>query len=279
MDPEAYRKHYLAQMENAPRGQARNRVADRGVKLEASEAAPETGIRQLMAVAGDRKASVETRLDAIDAINRFAFDLKAFQEYNADYTRLLKTLRTDASSKVRSAAFQRLALSLDQDSRALLQKGLSGDVSPLVPEKTAITLLGIDDHASSRAALRAAAQQSDESTRRAALRGLAADTNSAPLLERIAADSAESAPVRETAALSLKVASPKRFVKLAKKLALDDGEVDRLRATAVSALAHNAETRQLASSDKFNKELEQVSQRTSSRALKASIGRFRTLAK
>lgn len=279
MDPEAYRKDYLARMENAPRGQPLDGVADRSLKLAASQPGPRTGIHVLMAVAGDPKAPVETRLEAIDAINRFAFDLKAFREYNADYTRLLKTLRTDASSKVRSAAFQRLALALDQDTRALLQKGLSGDATPLVSEKTAITLLGLDDHASSRAALRAAAERSEESTRRAALRGLAADTSSVALLERIAADSAESAPVRETAALSLKVASPKRFVKLAKKLALDNGEEDRLRATAVSALAHNTETRQLASSDKFKKELEEVLHRTSSRALKASIGRFRALAK
>lgn len=279
MDPEAYRKDYLAKIENAPRGQPRDGVADRGMTLAASEPGPGTGIHRLMAVAGDPKALVETRLEAIDAINRFAFDLQAFREYNAEYTRLLKTLRTDASSKVRSAAFQRLALSLDQDTRALLQKGLSGDALPLVSEKTAITLLGLDDHASSRAALRVAAERSEESTRRAALRGLAADTSSAALLERIAANSAESTPVRETAALSLKVASPKRFVKLAKKLALDNGEEDRLRATAVSALAHNAETRQLASSDKFKKELEEVSHRTSSRALKASIGRFRTLAR
>jgi len=279
MDPETYRKDYLARLESAPRRVPREGAADRSVKLAARAPGAESVIHRLMAIAADTKKSVEKRLDAINSINRIAFDLQGFRQYVADYNRLLKTLRTDRSSNIRRAAFQRLALSLDQDTRTLLQQGLSGEGTPLVPEKTAVTLLGIDDHVSSRAALRVAAERSEGATRRAALRGLAADTHSASLLERIATDLAESTRVRETAALSLKVASPKRFVKLARKLALDDREEDRLRATAVSALAHNAETRELASVGNFIQELDQVSARTSSRALKASIGRFRSLVK
>ena len=139
--------------------------------------------------------------------------------------------------------------------------------------------MSIDDHASSREILRDIAENEQASTKCAAIRGLAADTQSASLLERIATDQDEAIETRETAALSLKIASPKRFVKMAKQLATDRSEEDRIRATALSAIAHNAEAVELASTRAFQKQLDEVAKETKSRSLKSSIKQFQTQAK
>lgn len=277
MDVENYRKDYLEKLDRYGREQSANKVQPE--TLTERSLLSDRGVDGLIAVAGDGKRSVEERLGAIDAINNIAFDQQAFRDHNADYVRLLKELRTDRSSKVRLAAFQRLALSLDHDTRNMLQESLSGASEPLLPAKAAATLLGVDDHASSRSVLRSVAENTAGPTQRAALRGLAADASSAPLLERIVANRKQTPRTRETAALSLKVASPKRFVKLAKKLVVDEREDDMLRATAMAALAQGAEVRQLAASTSFAQQLDDVSRKTKSRTLKSSIGRFRALNK
>src|SRR5437868_8301609 len=110
MDPEAYRKDYLARLESAPGRRSRDAAPDRNMKSAADPAGADTCIHRLMARLADKRNSVEARLEAMNSINRLAFDLQSFRPYNADYVRLLKTLRTDQSSKIRRAAFQRLAL-------------------------------------------------------------------------------------------------------------------------------------------------------------------------
>lgn len=266
MDPKTYREEMLSQLRGAEASSA------------SESAQPHTDIEGVIALierAENQELSVKERLEAISQINRIAFDLRAFKDYNAQYDRVLKRLRSDPSSMVRRAAFERLALSMDHETRIMLQQSLSGEGRALIPDKMAATLLGMDDHASSRDVLRDVVQNREEAIRQVALRGLAADANSAPLLERIAFDKSEHPETRQVATLSLKVASPERFSELAKKLAVDEEEDERIRATAVSSLAHSIEALERAKSDEFLSQLDRVSSETRSRALKASIKRLK----
>lgn len=272
MDPKTYREEMLSQV----RG-----VESFGAGADPDDAPGIDDVDTLIDRAEDTSQSVKTRLAAIHQINQIAFDRRAFKDHNAAYDRALKTLRLDKSSRVRQAAFERLALSMDHETRQMLQDSLSGAGQTLVPDKLAATLLGMDDHASSRDVLREATGHSDNGIREVALRGLAADASSGDLMERIALNGEEPIDIREAAILSLKIADPARFANMAQRLATNGDEDARLRATAVSSLAHTTEAlaHARAQSDTLLSDLDAVSRETKSRALKASIKHLKSRAK
>jgi len=279
MDPKTYREEMLAKMRRVESfGSAAVQEDREGVPSDLQHAGIED-VDTLIERTKDSKQAVKDRLEAIDAINRIAFDQQGFKDHNARYVKLLMELRSDHSSMVRRAAFERLSLSMDHGTRGMLQDSLSGDGETLVPHKMAATLLGMDDHASSRDVLRNAVENGEDAVRQVAVRGLAADTKSASLLEQIATDQSEYPEMREAATLSLKVASPKRFAGLVQKLATDSAEDDRVRATAISSLAHSTEALKRASSKAFLSQLDEVSKKTQSRALKSSIKHLKSRAK
>lgn len=272
MDPKAYREETLSRL---------RRVESFGASEDAQEKAGIEDVDALIESAADTSLPVKVRLAALHQINQIAFDLRAFKDHNAQYDRELKKLRSDKSSLVRRAAFERLASSMDHETRTMLQDSLSGAGKSVVPDKLAATLLGMDDHASSRDVLREAIGRAQDGIREVALRGLAADAGSAKLLERIALNSAEPMDIREAAILSLKTADPARFADLVQLLATDRQEDALLRATAVSSLAHSKEALSRAQSqfETFISELDAVSQETTSRALKASIKHLKSRVK
>lgn len=273
MDVDDYRKSYLAELD-AEKQAAASKAADAAPGLET-----ETNIERLLTIAADVSEAVAVRVQAIDRLNEIAFDLQAFAPYNARFIALLKQLCTDKSATIRLAAFRRLSLSLDRETRDLLQQSVLDQSKKLIPDKAAATLLSFDAHVSSRDTLRSLTEHADAAVRRVAIRGLAGDSGSADLLEAIAVDTNEDSKVRQSAALSLKVASPKRFAALAKQVVVDDSEDDGLRSLAMSALAHGAEVRNIASSADFSRELDAVSEKAKSRSLKKSIKLFKALSR
>jgi HEAT repeat protein len=106
------------------------------------------------------------------------------------------------------------------------------------------------------------------------LRALAVDPESVDLLATISSDKTERPAVRELAAMSLKAASPERFADVARELVLDESEDERLRTTAMSAIALTPEAVGALDAGTFGAELPTVKSATSSRSLKASIDRF-----
>lgn len=271
MDPKTYREEMLAKMRGVESLGPTDPASEKRAGLDDVDA--------LIERAKDPKAPVQDRLQAIEEINRIAFDLKEFQKHNADYLKVLKELRSDKSSKVRWAAFERLSLSMDHETRNMLQRSLRREGEALVPDKMAVTLLGMDDHASSRDALREAVESGDKTVRQVALLGLASDSRSADLLERIATDQNEDAEVREAATLSLRVASPEQFADMVQKIAVDPAEDNRLRATALSSLAHSTDALERVKSKSFLSRLDEVSKETHSQALKSSIKRLKARSK
>lgn len=266
MDADDFGAKYLAALAAQP-----------SVPSDTGEGADEPDV--LMATAQDASRPVAERLSALQQLNARAFNMIEFAPYAARFDQMLKSLCTDKSAKVRLAAFQRLGLSPDAETRRLLHDSLAGTGEKLVPDLVAATLLGFDDHASSRDLLAQLAGNSDGKLRRAALRGLSGDPSMAGRLRAIATDRTELSKVRQTAALALKSASASDFADMAQQLVADPTEDSALRALTMSALAHGGEVRAAAAASGFSARLDDVAANTMSRSLKRSIKLFKQMAK
>jgi HEAT repeat protein len=267
MDIEQYRKQCLSEIEGEKaKGPAQH--AALGPKNF------ENSVRRALATLGDADAAPESRQGALGFLGAATFNPPAFAPFNAEYMGVLRKLATDADKGLRTSALERLARSSDRYAHKLLREGLEKTRKPLVSTAKAVQLLGLDDHGAAKPILRQMAGTTTGKVREEVFRALSADTKSAAMFESVTADKSEHPNFRQIAALSLKHASPSRFAKLAKQIVLDDDDDDRLRATAMSAIAHTSEVFKKASDPKFAKAVESVRTSTKSRALKASIGRF-----
>ena len=292
MDIEALRKDYLqkTKAEKAEIGSAPE-SADVAAYADSADADPATlckmiaslkldpegfepSVRLLLQLAEQTELGAAPRLAALRQLGSAEFQPAAFAPFHADYLALLRRLVTDPDKSIRVAALERLTAAGDPEAQALLLEGLKSARKALVPKAKAVQLLARDDHGAGLHIFRDLAANATGKVRDEALRALAADTRSAPLFETIAADKAEKASVREIAAVNLQNVSSTRFAKLARKLALDDRDDDRVRATAIAAIAHSQEVAAKVASPRFAKALKAAGLTSKSRPLKSSINRF-----
>ncbi|MBB2701063.1 UNVERIFIED_ORG: hypothetical protein GGI66_005777 [Rhizobium esperanzae] len=293
MDIEAYRREYLASLEAANRtagsapvtAQSVASYVDSGERdatkiCEMINAMPldadeyDVSIRTLLNVAGDETLDASARKAALNKLGAAEFQPSEFADFHAEYIALLRRLAVDPNRDIRIAALDRLTLTGDVEAQKLLREGLENIRKPLVSAAKAIQLLARDDHGGSLSVFRALATEATGQVREQALRALAADQRSVPLFEKIVADKEEKTRIREIAAMNLKSTSIKRFADAARKLVLDDEEDDRLKAAAVSAIAHTSEAVGKVASKTFVNALENLGSATKSRALKSSINRL-----
>jgi hypothetical protein len=240
------------------------------------ETYPQT-VRTLLTLLGDRNLGPIVRLAALRQLGSAEFHVLRFAPFHAEFIGLLRGLALDEDREVREAALERLTLTNDPEALKLLREGLEKLRKPLLPAAKAVQLLARDDHGSAVPIFRELAANAVGRVREEALRALANDPKSASLFEALAANKEEKGPIRHIAALNLKNTSADRFAKLARKLALDDDDDDKLRAAAVSAITHTAAVAEKVMSPRFAKALDAVGATTTSRALKSSIGRFSRL--
>lgn len=291
MDIDAHRKAYKKAIESAasaatrttPRALAALAAADdRDAQamcdmiqsLPLGGGAYQASVRTLLDVLADDALDAATRLAALRQLGVAEFQPAEFAAIHAEFIELLRRLALAPQKEIRTAALERLTLTNDAEAQRLLREGLEKSRKPLVPAAKAIQLLARDDHSGSIPLFRRLAADASGPVREQALRALAADTKSVPLFETIAADKAEKRQVRQIAAVNLKNTSTSRFAKLASKMALDDDEDDKLRAIAVSAIAHTSDVAAKLNSPAFTDSVRALGTTTRSRALKSSIARF-----
>ena len=293
MDIEAHRKSFLTEIAKAPAAASAKPKAvaayaatsDHDVQtlcgmIGAITLEPSSygaGVRTLLDIAGNESLATDVRLAALGQLGAAEFQPAEFDQFHAEFIDLLRRLAQAQERDIRVAAFERLTLTNDAQAQKLLQDGLEKGKPP-VPAVKAIQFLARDDHGSAVPLFRKLAKASIGPVREQALRALAADSKSVTLFESIANDKAESNRLRQIAAMNLKNTSPTRFAKFASALALDDQEDAKLRAVAVSAIAH---TKEVAAKVKpaFPASLLAVGLVTGSHVLKASIDRYlKTLA-
>jgi hypothetical protein len=234
----------------------------------------QASIRQLLSLAERRDLGSAPRLAALRQLGSAEFQPGEFAPFRPNYIAMLRRLATDPDKAVRTAALERLTLANDPEAQRLLLEGLEKARKPLVSAAKAVQLLARDDHGGGLRVFRTLAANATGRVRDEALRALAGDARSAPLFEAIAADKAEKPTVREIAAINLKNVSATRFAKLARKLVLDEGDDDRVRAAAVSVIVHSQDVAAELASPRFANAIKAAGLTSKSRALKSSINRF-----
>lgn len=259
MDVSEYRKQTAEAVEaaakDAPSKAARATAADASTleQPDASEAArldtvramareirsDPTNIDRLIAVLADRSQPAAVRIAALDGLQAATFLVETFAPKRPEYLETLRSVIEDPDRRLRRRALGLLARENDEYVQRRLVEGLEHPSRALVSAAKAIQYLGYDVHAEHFPLLRrivedpptAAAQQE-------AIRVLAADPKSRTLLTRVLTNKDQSSGARYMSAISLQSLAPEKFQGIARKIALDDDEDERLRVASLTALAH-----------------------------------------
>ena len=234
-----------------------------------------TAMKALLKVLADADDIPSVRRAALDALQQNSFSAVAFRGWSTDFSEALRATATDADDRLRARAIDLLALSGDEYVQRLLVEGLEDPAKMLVPTQEALRMIGYDVHGDHYGVLRDIAETSDKPTdRRAALRLLAADSESSDLFERIAADKSEDSRARATSAIALQSLAPDRFDVLAREVLVDADDDDTVRATFVNALAHGP----LAHDEELVAQVRAVEEESSSPQLTQAARHFGRLA-
>src|SRR5262249_43615847 len=114
------------------------------------------------------------------------------------------------------------------------------------PEK-ALQLLSYDVHAGAyTAARKIVSDPPNEEARIEALRLLAADAKSAPLLEKILRDKSESTDVRQVCAVALQGLKPQKYQDYAREMVLDKSEDKEMKILSLTGLTTFGDAKALA---------------------------------
>lgn len=193
----------------------------------------------LLRTVTDRTSPVTVRRAALRALQVNRFRTSAFAPFQPRYFESLRAIATDTDEELRASALETLAANGDEYGQRLLVEGLRDSTVALVDPAHAVGMLGADIHGQDFTLLRELARSQDKTTRRSALRVLAADTGSVALFRKIARDKNEDRVARATSAVALQALAPRTFKKVAEEVALDERDHPEIRATLLNALAHD----------------------------------------
>jgi len=271
-------------------------------------------VDRLLDLLRDADEPVAVRKVALTLLQQSTFLGPVFDPKRPDYLHTLRSIVDDSDSELRRRVIGILARQKDEYVQRRLIDGLERRAKPLVPEAKAIQFLGYDIHSDHYAVLRRIAEQptkrpkrpakraakragggapprptraareerprqtSSGVARREAIRVLAADPKSGRLLARILDDKREKPDVRRASAIALQSVAPKKFEKMAMKIALDEKEDDQLRATSISALTHFGKPPSTPKERAFTKGVQKVHDMSASpqvkRAARSYISKF-----
>lgn len=219
--------------------------ADTGARVAAIDAARFDATAKpavaaaLLAVLRNAADDPVVRRAALGALQENSFRVAAFRPYANDYLGALRTIATDPDPTLRERAMEILALEKDGYVQRLLIDGLRDPAKALIAPERALQLIGFDVHAEYYDLLRDLVSGSDdESLRNAALRMLAADSESKDLFVGIVRNKAENAEARALSGMALNSLAPEEFTAVAQDIVLDRADDDDLRATLLTALSH-----------------------------------------
>jgi hypothetical protein len=198
-----------------------------------------TAIPALLEILRDSSQPDPLRGSALASLSAARFVPTAFAAYHSEFIQTLREVLRSGGEELRERALEILSVERDPEAQELLMTSLEGSEGAVVSPAVAIKYLSSDDHAAYAPVVRRLAESTkDENLKRHALRLLASDPKSKPLLERLLRNKKESPEVRRLSAIALHVLDPERFEDRARKLVADDDEDDDLRATCLGALTH-----------------------------------------
>ena len=235
------------------RAQAR-RVVE--VPLAASELQPPLDTLR------DPSQPVAERLEALQSIQAASFAIPDFDAVRPEYIAALRQAAEDEDPELRQRALGVLAREHDGFAQEALLEGLRDPARALVEPDKALQLLSYDPHAGVYPIARNLMQTSDdESTRREALRVLAGDPASAPLLESVLTDKSEPSEIRRMSASALHALNPDRLQRWANKAVLDTAEDTDIVATGLTALTQFGDAEAISANKQLRKKVAQLQKR------------------
>jgi len=290
MEVDDYRRQYEAEVARATAPKPRRRAGARGLMADkpASPAAraqaiatarldeerlPEQ-VAELLAILRNREEALAVRMAALRALGALDFLGPRFLPFRADYKQALREVATDPERELRESALELLAMDRDPYAQELLVRGLRQRKEALVPEAKAIQFLAYDDHAEFVPLVRQVYKRAKGAAREEALRLLASDPQSERLFTRLLKDKSEKPSIRRISASGLQSLNPEAFEKTARKIVVDEGDDNNIRAASLSALAHGREAREKPADPKLVETVQKLSDKTHSRTMRASIRRF-----
>ena len=263
MHPKDYRAQYAEEVERAGAARAEQAGRERGTRelvnvIKDTDAKPAdrldavreassfdplskpTVIKALLRVLATPEEPGELRLAALTVLQQCSVQVATFRPYAADFTTALRTATGSELSELREQAMDLLALHSDPSVQQMLVDGLRNPNTATVEPAKALRMLGYDLHAEHYGLLHDMVQTSSQpQLRRMALKLLATDSGAKDTFARIAADRSDDPVARSTSAVALQALAPQEFDSLAKTIVADDDDHDDVRATVLSALAHN----------------------------------------
>jgi len=268
MDVAKYRKRYEAKLAKAATSAKKSAATPLG------EQDLEKEVADLLSTLQNRDEPVASRTAALESLGALDFLGPRFAPFRADYKEALRDVATDQPRELRAQALELLAIDRDPYAQELLVQGLQEPKDALVPEATAIQLLGYDDHAEVVPLVREVYERATGAAREEALRVLATDPDSEQLLTRLLEDKSEKRNIRQLSASGLQSLNPEAFEKTARKIVDDDDDYNDIRATALAALAHGREARETPVDLKLVETVQRVGESTTSRSIRSAARRF-----
>jgi hypothetical protein len=250
-----------ASQKAASRPRARGAVAapPRGRPLEVPRAS--SGIEETLDTLRDTAQPATVRLEALQAVQAASFAAPDFEAVRPEYIAILREVARDPDPELRQRTLGILAREHDGFAQKVLVEGLRRPDKALVPPDKALQLLSYDPHAGAVPLAREMLKASgDDSVRREAVRLLAGDPQSAPLLEELLTDRREAPEVRRMSATALHALNPDRLQRWAARAAADERESDEIVATSLTALAHFGDPAALEANTKLQARLERLQQ-------------------
>lgn len=263
MHPKDYRAQYAEEVERESVSRAQQAVGERGtrelvkiIKDTAAEPADRLDavreassfdplgkpsvIKALLRVLSTPTEPDELRLAALTTLQQCSVQVAEFRPYAADFTAALRTATGSELADLREQAMDLLALHSDPYVQQLLVDGLRNPETATIEPTKALRMLGYDVHAEHYGLLHEIVDTSRQpQLRRMALGLLAADSGAKDTFARIAADRSDDPVARSTSAVALQALAPEEFDRLAKTVVADENDNDDVRATMLTALAHD----------------------------------------
>lgn len=229
----------------------------------------------LLELLRDTGRPLDERLAVLSTLQQIAIRIVGLPEKRPLYLDALRSLVDDPSAELRRQAIAILAREKDEYVQRRLLDGLEKRSKPLVPAAKAIQLLGYDVHAEHFPLLRRIVEDPpNRAAKIEALRVLAADPSSGDLLLAVMQDTDENPEVRRIAAVALGSAAPDDVQRPARRIALDDGEDDQLRALALTMLSLFADPETLSGDDELNRCVDRLRAESGSRTVKQASAAF-----
>lgn len=249
MKPEEYRKQVEKEVEEArAQMKARTRSKPRANDPEGRKASIEAMgpeiidddevFEKMMADVADASVPAMVRAAIVDTMHARSFASPKTAERRPEWLAGLRGLLGDKDASLRERAAGLLMNEKDPHTQDVLLQGLRDPQKAIVPVERALALLGTDIHSDVFVHARAVLQNPpSEAARREAIRVLAAEPESVPMLESLLRDRKEDPEVRRLAIAGLSATAPLALRKHASAIIHDDTEDPGVVATSLTALA------------------------------------------